>query len=116
MLGESSLLGATNLVRSKDMPRSLSQQSPGRSNRFWQALKPPPAVSREETGEWSPNELRRRKRLLVVTAAAILVGISSWGVYLYVASAPTRAEAALLEGTRLMASGKYSAAMERFTK
>jgi tetratricopeptide (TPR) repeat protein len=83
---------------------------------FWEAVRPPAAVPQPD-GEGVPEaERRRRKRLLTGTALAILIGAGAWEVYQYVASAPKRAEAVLLEGKRLMVLGRFPDAIERFTK
>ena len=92
--------------------------------RLWNAIKPPPPVpwhSSEQAGglpesELSAEEHRRRKRLLIITAVAIAMGGVGWAAYSYIASAPQRADAALQEGMRLMASGQYKGAEERFTR
>ena len=86
--------------------------------RFWNAIKPPPAVPRRpsEGSSKSPQQRRRRKQLVVGVAAVVLSGVGAWAVYSYLASAPARADAALQEGIRLVALGKYVDAVNRFTK
>jgi tetratricopeptide (TPR) repeat protein len=115
-MAESGLKRLWNAIKPPPpVPRRPSEQSPARSKSFWEFLKPPPAAGPPKN-ERSPEERNRRKRLLVGTAAAILIGGGAWGVYAYVASAPQRAEAVLQEGMRLMASGKNPEAVARFTK
>jgi tetratricopeptide (TPR) repeat protein len=85
--------------------------------RFWNTIKLPPAAGRRENEmALPPEEQRRRNQLLTVTAAVFLIGGGSWAAYLYVASAPRRAEAVFHEGMSLMALGKDREAVERFTK
>jgi tetratricopeptide (TPR) repeat protein len=98
------------------VPRRPSEHSPTRSGSFWEFLKPPPAAGGPPKTERSPEERRRRKRLVLGTAAAILIAGGAWGIYAYIASAPQRAQAVLQEGKALVAQGKYQEAVERFTR
>jgi tetratricopeptide (TPR) repeat protein len=82
--------------------------------RFWNAIKPPPAVESRDEGI-SSEEKQKRRRLLMVSAVVLAAGALAWGVYLYVASAPMRAERAFEDGMRLMGSGDYKGAAGRFT-
>ncbi len=50
------------------------------------------------------------------TVAVAIVAAGAWGAYLYVASAPTRADSAFQEGMLRMGAGDYKGAVERFTK
>jgi tetratricopeptide (TPR) repeat protein len=97
-------------------PRRPSEHSPTTSRSFWEFLKPPPAVGGPPKTERSPEERRRRKQLVVGTSVAILIGGGAYGIYVYIASAPQRAAAVLLEGKAVMAQGKYQEAVERFTR
>jgi len=89
------------------LPRGLA--------RLWNAIKPPPAAARERDGVSEETRLRRRK-LGFATAAVVVVVGGAWGAYLYVASAPTRADAAFHQGMLRMGAGDYKGAVERFTK
>jgi tetratricopeptide (TPR) repeat protein len=89
------------------MPRGLA--------RLWNAIKPPPAAVRESDGV-SEETKRRRRKLGLATAAVVVVVGGAWGAYLYVASAPTRADAAFQQGMLRMGAGDYKGAVERFTK
>ena len=67
-------------------------------------------VRRRSEGVTKEAKLRRR------TTAAMVAIAGASGVYLYRASAPTRAEAAFQEGMLRMGAGDYEGAVERFTK
>jgi tetratricopeptide (TPR) repeat protein len=82
---------------------------------LWNTLKPPPAALREGDFVSQATSLRRRK-LLLRTAAVVVAMAAGWGVYLYVASAQTRADAIFQEGMLRMGAGDYKGAVERFTK
>jgi tetratricopeptide (TPR) repeat protein len=83
--------------------------------RFWNTIKPPPAVKpRDES--ISKQERRRQRRLVLGTAAVVVAGSLAWGVYLYIASAPMRAEKVFQEGMRLTGAGDFTGAEERFTE
>src|ERR1700683_1211748 len=89
---------------------------PGRLVRLWNELKPPPAVDGTE-GISEETKLRHRKVGLAIASLVVVVaGAGAWGVYQYVASAPTRADAAFQEGMLRMGAGDYKGAVERFTK
>jgi tetratricopeptide (TPR) repeat protein len=92
----------------------MPPRHPSGLKRFWNAIKPPPAVHlpREPI---SREERLRRRRLLLGLAAAVVVGAAAWGVYLYIASAPMRAETRFQDGMRLMAVGDYTGAVNSFT-
>jgi tetratricopeptide (TPR) repeat protein len=98
------------------VPRRPSEHSPTRSRGFWEFLKPPPAAGGPPKTERTPEERRRRKRLVVGTVAVILIGAGAWGIYTYIASAPQRAQTVLQEGKALVAQGKYQEALDRFTR
>ena len=78
--------------------------------RVWKAVKPPPA----------PPARRRlnpaQRRLIRVTAIILALGVGSWGVYAYIASAPDRAASHYREGMRLLGSGDFQGASAEFTK
>jgi tetratricopeptide (TPR) repeat protein len=77
--------------------------------RVWNAIKPPPA----------PPPRRRlnrsQRRLLRVTAIAIALGVSTWGVYAYIASAPDRAGSHFQQGMRLLGPGDFRGAVAQFS-
>src|ERR1700722_19495249 len=81
------------------VPGRPSDQTYSRPNSFWDALKPPPAVYGQEAV--SPEARRRRKRMLMTSAIVVLAGIGAWRGYVYVATAPQRAQTVLLDGMRL---------------
>jgi tetratricopeptide (TPR) repeat protein len=56
----------------------------------------------------------RQKRILRSTALVVGVALAAGGAYLYIASAPQRAEAVFQEGMKLMGPGNYARAIDRF--
>jgi tetratricopeptide (TPR) repeat protein len=82
--------------------------------RLWNALKPPPPVESQEEG-LSKEERLRRRRLVLGTVAVLVAAGLGWGIYEYIASAPTRAEKVFEEGMRLMGAGDFKGAEGRFT-
>jgi tetratricopeptide (TPR) repeat protein len=91
--------------------------------RFWNAIKPPPAVPRRSFddqyrrpfgGALKPPAAVRR--ILGVAGVLVLAGAGAWEAYAYVSGAPKRAQAVLVDGLQLMASGKYPQAIESFTR
>jgi Tfp pilus assembly protein PilF len=62
------------------------------------------------------KETKLRRRELVFGAAVVAAIAGASGAYLYMASAPARADAAFQEGMRRMGAGDYKAAVEGFTK
>ncbi len=88
---------------------------PSGLRRLWNAIKPPPAVALpSET--ISKEERLRRRRLVIGAAVLVMVGTATWEVYVYIDSAPRRAETVFQDGMRLMGSGDYQRAAEDFTK
>jgi tetratricopeptide (TPR) repeat protein len=83
--------------------------------RLWKAIKPPPAVPREDDPV-SVETQRSRRKLMFRTAVVVVVGAGAWGAYSYVSSAPQRAETTFQEGMLRMGAGDYQGAVERFTK
>ena len=81
---------------------------------WWDAVKPPPAVTRP--GTVKKEFTARQKRLLYSTAAVLLAGGAGWAAYAYVASAPQRADKEYQAGMTLMATGKYQDAIAEFTR
>lgn len=82
--------------------------------RFWNAVKPPPAV---RPGSAPPGKLRRKQKRLLISGASVIVAAGSgWAAYSYVASAPERADAEYESGMALMRPGKYQLAIPRFTR
>lgn len=83
-------------------------------SRLWDAVKPPPAVTRP--GAKKKKLTRSQKRLLFTTVALLAVSGLSWGAYAYVASAPQRADTEYQTGMKLMAAGNYKDAIAQFTR
>jgi tetratricopeptide (TPR) repeat protein len=105
--------------------------------RLWNALKPPPPVPHKDIERTerslfqelmkalkpppplnpiSAEEQKRRRRLWAVSISAAVVLATAWGVYVYIQSAPKRAMAAYQEGMRLLVSGNYKVAADRFSQ
>jgi len=91
--------------------------------RLWNAIKLPPAVQRRSFDDqyrrsfWDVLKLPAAvRRIVLIATGAVLVAGGAWGAYSYVSGAPRRAQAALGDGLRLMASGKYQQAIETFTR
>ena len=93
-------------------------KAPSGFGRLWNALKPPPAVRRAtESAPVVPPEVRRRQRTILVTTLVVAaIGAGAWGTYLYIASAPMRAEKIFRDGMRYMGTGKFKEADTRFTR
>jgi len=85
------------------MPRSFLR-------RAWDAVKPPPAPPARRRLN------RAQRRLLRGTAIVVSVGLSAWGVYAYVASAPERALSRYQEGMNLLGVGDFAGSATQFTK
>ncbi|HEX5432522.1 MAG TPA: tetratricopeptide repeat protein [Bryobacteraceae bacterium] len=83
--------------------------------KFWNAVKPPPPVH-SPVKESSPGVRRRRKRILTWTASTLVLASGAFGAYLYVSTAPERAQAILDQGMRAMATVQYPQAVALFTK
>jgi tetratricopeptide (TPR) repeat protein len=90
-------------------------KQPSALGRFWDAIKPPPAVKGPDEG-LSKAEKRRRWRLVLATMAVAVAAVLAWQVYLFIASAPMRAEKVLQDGMGRMGAGDYVGAIERFNK
>jgi tetratricopeptide (TPR) repeat protein len=82
-------------------------------SRFWDAVKPPPRVSR--AGAPRTRLTARQKRLLYVTAAVFAVAGVGLAGYAFVASAPQRAEKQYQSAMKKMAAGNYTQAVAGFT-
>lgn len=85
------------------MPRSFLP-------RVWDAVKPPPPLPARRRLN------RAQRRLIRVTAIAAALGLGTWGVYAYIASAPDRARSHYQQGIRLLGPGDFGAADGQFTK
>ena len=98
--------------------RVLPTKAPSGLSRLWNALKPPPPVrsAAEAAPTVSPEVKRRQRTILVATLVVVGLGAGAWGTYLYIASAPMRAEKIFRDGMRYMATGKFKEADGRFTK
>jgi tetratricopeptide (TPR) repeat protein len=83
-------------------------------SRLWEAVKPPPAVTRPGTKKTKLTA--SQKRLIYGTAAVVALAGLSWAVYAYVASAPQRADKEYQAAMKLMAAGKYKDAIAQFTR
>src|SRR5258708_859510 len=82
--------------------------------RLWKAVQPPPPITRP--GEKKIKLNRNQKNLLVAVGGTIVVGVSGWAVYDYVASAQERAEKSFQKGMHLMAPASYQNAIGYFTR
>jgi tetratricopeptide (TPR) repeat protein len=84
--------------------------------RFWNTVKPPPAVKGPQV---SPEvmALRKRQRRLILISVGVLVAIGAgvW-VYIYISNAPQRADLEFQAGMKSMGPGKYPDAIAHFTK
>lgn len=96
-------------------PAHAPLTDPPSLKRFWLAIKPPPSIKRPEQGLSKEEKLARRKTLLRGGAAVAVVG-AGLGTYLYISSAPARAEKVFQDGMLLMGKGDYQGAEERFTR
>ncbi len=83
--------------------------------RFWNAIKPPPPVESGRQGISEEQGIQRR-RLLFGSAMVLAAGAMAWGVYLYIASAPMRADKVFQEGMRLTGTGDLKRAEQRFSE
>ena len=82
--------------------------------RLWDAVKPPPAVTRP--GAKKNRFTARQKRLLYGAVSVVILVALSWSVYAYVASAPQRADKEFQAAMKLTAAGKYKDAIAQFTR
>ncbi len=103
------------------VPRRPSEHSPTRSASFWEFLKTAARGRRAlRKRKGHPEERRRRKRLVVGTAAAILIAGRRLGNIcvhrLRCPSVPETVAPSRAEAFARMAQGKYQEAVERFTK
>lgn len=84
-------------------------------SRFWDFVKPPPALNR-------PTDLkviaqrRRQRKLIMITLGFFLAMGAAWAAFSYIQSAPQRAENEFQEGMKLMRPGKYPDAISHFTR
>jgi tetratricopeptide (TPR) repeat protein len=78
--------------------------------RVWKAVKPPPPLPARRRLN------RAQRRLIRVTSIVLALGVSSWGVYAWIASAPDRALAHYREGMHLLGPGDFQGAAAQFTK
>ncbi|MBZ5674603.1 MAG: tetratricopeptide repeat protein [Acidobacteriia bacterium] len=85
------------------MPRSFLR-------RVWKAVKPPPPLPARRRLN------RAQRRLIRVTSIAVALGASTWAVYAFIESAPSRAASHYRDGMRLLGPGDYPAAIAQFTK
>lgn len=101
------------------VPRRASEHAsidrPSWIKRLWRTLKPPPAAGTVEQGI-SPEVKLHRRRILVRTALVIVAGAAGWEGYVYVSSAPARAEKVYQEGMLLMGKSDFNAAEQKFTR
>jgi tetratricopeptide (TPR) repeat protein len=85
------------------MPRSFIR-------RVWKAVKPPPPLPARRRLN------RAQRRLIRVTSIILALGVSTWAVYAYIASAPDRAQSHYREGMHLLGPGDFQGAAAHFTK
>ena len=85
--------------------------------RFWDAIKPPPKAgpSKRSSGVTEADQ-RRRRLVLRIAAGLVIAGALGGGAYYDIASAETRAKAALAEGMHLAAVGNYQDAAKCFSR
>jgi tetratricopeptide (TPR) repeat protein len=77
--------------------------------RFWNAIKPPPAVRK-----WQPT--RGQRQMLVGSGVALGLIVAGGGIWAYITSAPQRAQSQADQGTLLMVPGSYRQAIGRFNR
>jgi tetratricopeptide (TPR) repeat protein len=82
--------------------------------RFWNVLKPPPAVPKPDAT--SLAQRRRQRRLVRIAFGVILLAAAGAWIYNYIASAPQRADVVFQAGMKLMSPGTYAAAIAQFNK
>ena len=58
---------------------------------------------------------QQQRRMIFVTLAIAGFGLSAWGVYRYIASAPQRAQAAFEAGMGLLGPADFKGAVEKFS-
>ncbi len=100
------------------VPRRVSEHAPMADSgwvRFLRSIKPPPAVQAEE-GASSKAEKRQRRTILLRAASILAIMGGGGGAYVYLSSAPSRAQTVLEDGMRLMAQGDSTGAESRFTR
>jgi len=85
------------------MPRSFLR-------RVWKAVQPPPPLPTRRRLN------RAQRRLIRITSIAAALGASTWAVYAFIESAPSRAAGHYREGMRLLGPGDYPGAIAQFTK
>jgi tetratricopeptide (TPR) repeat protein len=101
-------------VPRRRMDREFGHQPSGLA-RLWNAVKPPPPVSHRGHG-FSREERRRRRRVVLIAVATIVTIAAAGGIYQYSASAQTRADKAYQDGMRLMGAGDAEGSVARFTE
>src|SRR5579885_2250568 len=91
------------------------QEPPPAWRRLLHSLKPPPAVN--ASGELLPAEIVRRRRLIGIYAVSGLALLAAcWQGVRYDRGAPQRAQAALEAGRKLAASGQDKAAIDSISR
>jgi tetratricopeptide (TPR) repeat protein len=85
-------------------------------SRFWKAVKPQPVGNRPLESPKVVELRRRQRRLITITAAAIVIGAAGTWTYLYVTNAPQRADKEFQDGMKMMSPGKYPGAVTHFTR
>jgi tetratricopeptide (TPR) repeat protein len=78
--------------------------------RVWDAVKPPPPLPARRRLN------RAQRRLIRVTSIILIIGVSTWAVYAYIASAPDRSLGRYQEGMHLLGPGDFEGAAAQFTK
>ena len=91
------------------MVRASEKRVPSFARRLWNAVKPPPAVSR-----WHPTT--RQKGMLISAGSVLAVIVLTGGVWAYIASAQQRAQTQFERGALLMIPGSYRDAVQRFDR
>jgi len=82
--------------------------------RVWNAIKPPPAVPRRRDDQRGLNPTQ--KKMLWASLAVIVLILAAWQGYVYLASAPLRAQQVYEQAMTQMSPGHYADAVRLFTR
>lgn len=84
--------------------------------RFWNLVKPPPPGPRAPLTREAMAQRKRQRKLVIITASTLAVLAAGVWVFLYIQSAPERADKEFQNGMKLMRPGKYPEAVAHFTR